>query len=566
MPPPDRSPAARRSARDPRSTRAGCRDRVPHGRTEAQLCQPTPFETNSEAAPRCVRPSSAAIRNQPGVRAIWGVIERHRTRQFWRRLVRRDDDRHPRRRPHRDRSGEQSGGRPPEAEPDPAQRRGRRAGSAARRPQERHGASRTTSPATSCVAKKSTAADTRSGCSVKPRARLNIVDAIDGAAPRHHVVVFLDLHFETGSLGGSPFGADGRPVREAEPAKDGRGCRGHDLRITRSHRQILAMPRRPAHRRRAYAERMLIGIDHLVIAVADPDAAADELSETLGIAAGGGGRHDTLGTYNRLIWLGDTYLELIAVFDRTIAATSWVGAPTLRALEDGGGLATWAIATDCHRRRRRPASRRRFGHRRGGRGRAAAAGWNASSVGASPRRRGSPRTCRRSSSSTTRLLPSGRQPNARPAPPRRLSLRSSSLRWTPFSRRSPRSFERPAFGSVRHSSVAERATPTSGVNSSAFARDGPQTVRSHGSRPDGRRNHSPIRSVWHPLADHAGRTDTLLTVSRAAAPCRRAESSPVALHRRGRRSRHACLRASRGRRSASGACRGPGRPCRGPAS
>jgi hypothetical protein len=91
---------------------------------------------------------------------------------------------------------------------------------------------------------------------------------------------------------------------------------------------------------------MLIGIDHLVIAVADPDAAADELSETLGIAAGGGGRHDHLGTYNRLIWLGDTYLELIAVFDRTIAATSWVGAPTLRALEDGGGLATWAIATD----------------------------------------------------------------------------------------------------------------------------------------------------------------------------------------------------------------------------
>ena len=40
----------------------------------------------------------------------------------------------------------------------------------------------------------------------------------------HHVVVFLDLHFETGSLGRSPFGADGRPVREAEPAKDGHGC------------------------------------------------------------------------------------------------------------------------------------------------------------------------------------------------------------------------------------------------------------------------------------------------------------------------------------------------------
>src|SRR5436305_10254030 len=91
---------------------------------------------------------------------------------------------------------------------------------------------------------------------------------------------------------------------------------------------------------------MLTGIDHLVIAVEDPDAAADELAETLGVPAGGGGRHDHLGTYNRLIWLGDTYLELIGVFDPIVAATSWVGAPTLRALEDGGGLATWAIATD----------------------------------------------------------------------------------------------------------------------------------------------------------------------------------------------------------------------------
>jgi len=91
---------------------------------------------------------------------------------------------------------------------------------------------------------------------------------------------------------------------------------------------------------------MLLGIDHLVIAVADPDAAAAELEMKLGLLPGGGGRHDLLGTFNRLVWLGDSYLELIGVFDREAASGSWIGAPTLRALEAGGGLATWAIASD----------------------------------------------------------------------------------------------------------------------------------------------------------------------------------------------------------------------------
>jgi hypothetical protein len=92
---------------------------------------------------------------------------------------------------------------------------------------------------------------------------------------------------------------------------------------------------------------VLTGIDHLVIAVADPDAAAAALQSALGLAPGGGGRHESLGTFNRLVWLGDTYLELIGAFDSDLAAGSWVGAPVLRALASGGGLATWAIATDA---------------------------------------------------------------------------------------------------------------------------------------------------------------------------------------------------------------------------
>jgi hypothetical protein len=94
---------------------------------------------------------------------------------------------------------------------------------------------------------------------------------------------------------------------------------------------------------------VLTGIDHLVIAVADPDAAASALDSTLGLAPGGGGRHEALGTFNRLVWLGDTYLELIGVFDPELAAASWVGAPTMRTLDLGAGLATWAVASDAIR-------------------------------------------------------------------------------------------------------------------------------------------------------------------------------------------------------------------------
>ncbi len=92
---------------------------------------------------------------------------------------------------------------------------------------------------------------------------------------------------------------------------------------------------------------MFLGIDHLVIAVADPDVAAAQLERELGLAATGAGRHEALGTFNRLVWLGDSYLELIGSFDRALAAQSWIGTPTLRALDAGGGLATWAIATDA---------------------------------------------------------------------------------------------------------------------------------------------------------------------------------------------------------------------------
>ncbi|HEX3220299.1 MAG TPA: VOC family protein [Candidatus Limnocylindria bacterium] len=90
---------------------------------------------------------------------------------------------------------------------------------------------------------------------------------------------------------------------------------------------------------------MLQAIDHLVIAVPDPHAAARELEERLGIAFTSGGRHPGAGTYNRIAFLGEPYLELIGIEDAALASQKPIGAAALRALEanPSGGLATFAL-------------------------------------------------------------------------------------------------------------------------------------------------------------------------------------------------------------------------------
>lgn len=94
---------------------------------------------------------------------------------------------------------------------------------------------------------------------------------------------------------------------------------------------------------------MASGIDHLVIAVSDPDAAAAELTEALGLAFTAGGRHTGLGTFNRIAFLGDAYLELIGVDDAAAAAGWTIGAAAVRALEHGGGFATYGLVDDAIR-------------------------------------------------------------------------------------------------------------------------------------------------------------------------------------------------------------------------
>jgi hypothetical protein len=96
---------------------------------------------------------------------------------------------------------------------------------------------------------------------------------------------------------------------------------------------------------------MLLGIDHIVIAVHDPDAAVELITDEVGLAAGGGGRHPRFGTFNRLIWLGDSYLELMGVSDPKLARGRSVGAAALQLLERGQeGFASFAIASDSLQR------------------------------------------------------------------------------------------------------------------------------------------------------------------------------------------------------------------------
>ena len=92
---------------------------------------------------------------------------------------------------------------------------------------------------------------------------------------------------------------------------------------------------------------MAMRIDHVIYATADLDAAAARVEAVLGTAAAGGGRHDGIGTHNRIVPLGGGYLELLAVADPEEASSSWLGsAIQARITGHGDGLFAWAVAVD----------------------------------------------------------------------------------------------------------------------------------------------------------------------------------------------------------------------------
>ena len=86
---------------------------------------------------------------------------------------------------------------------------------------------------------------------------------------------------------------------------------------------------------------MLTAIDHIIIGVHDLEEAALVFSQKLGLTVSGGGNHPTGGTANRIIVIGDTYIELIAVDARAEAQQSM-----LERLHTGEGYLNFALTSN----------------------------------------------------------------------------------------------------------------------------------------------------------------------------------------------------------------------------
>jgi hypothetical protein len=94
-----------------------------------------------------------------------------------------------------------------------------------------------------------------------------------------------------------------------------------------------------------------VELDHVLIAVDALGRAAHEFEAAYGLGSIEGGRHPGWGTANRIVPLGESYLELVAVVDRAEAADSafgrWVQAIDTRAGYQPFGWAVRAIDLDA---------------------------------------------------------------------------------------------------------------------------------------------------------------------------------------------------------------------------
>jgi hypothetical protein len=89
-----------------------------------------------------------------------------------------------------------------------------------------------------------------------------------------------------------------------------------------------------------------VWIDHVIYAVDDLDGAGASLFDREGLASVPGGRHEGWGTANRIVPLGESYLELITVVDVDEAEASEFGRAVRRALTEDHPLVGWVLATD----------------------------------------------------------------------------------------------------------------------------------------------------------------------------------------------------------------------------
>ena len=96
---------------------------------------------------------------------------------------------------------------------------------------------------------------------------------------------------------------------------------------------------------------MAVQLDHLVVAAHTLDQGVAHITNLLGVAPSGGGRHVGMGTWNKVLHLGDaTYLEVIAIDPSSPHPDRprWLGLddPTIQAmLRERPRLITWVART-----------------------------------------------------------------------------------------------------------------------------------------------------------------------------------------------------------------------------
>jgi Glyoxalase-like domain len=86
-------------------------------------------------------------------------------------------------------------------------------------------------------------------------------------------------------------------------------------------------------------------LDHVLMAVTDLAAAAREIEVRHGLASIEGGRHPAWGTANRIVPLGDSYLELVAVVDAVKATESAFGRWVASGVSGNARPLGWAVRT-----------------------------------------------------------------------------------------------------------------------------------------------------------------------------------------------------------------------------
>ncbi len=90
---------------------------------------------------------------------------------------------------------------------------------------------------------------------------------------------------------------------------------------------------------------MILALDHLAVSAGTLEAGAEWVEMVLGVPLAGGGKHPHMGTHNRLLSLGDLYLEVIAIDPKAPkpAWPRWFGLDNFRGQPR---LTNWICRTD----------------------------------------------------------------------------------------------------------------------------------------------------------------------------------------------------------------------------